>query len=92
MASIIEIECICYNCLTDGIWVAATNVIGAKMEWGFGPKFSGEYKLSGCTDVYIHDCYRWFLELIWMHSKTYTLSIRARAIQKTLEITTVAWV
>lgn len=72
----------------DGIWVATANIIGAKMEQ---PKVSGKYKLSICSDVCMCNCYRWFLEFFWMHSKTYTLSIRAKTILKTAKFMTMAW-
>lgn len=61
------------------------------MQQEFGDKVSGEYKLSGCHDTHQRDCYRWFLEAVWMQSKTYTMSVKARSILKTAEITAVKW-
>lgn len=61
------------------------------MEVAFGPKTSGEYKLSGCIDVYLRDCLRWFLEAIWLQAKTYTISVKAKQMLATADLTTVAW-
>lgn len=75
----------------DGVVSGFAQVTIAEMEQEFGAKVSGKYKLSGCNNTHQHDCYRWFLEAVWVQSKTYTLSVRAKSILKTTEITVVKW-
>ena len=66
-------------------------VNATEMEAEFGAKVSGEYKLSGCTDGAIKECYRWFLEALWLQAKTYTLSVRVKHLLKIAELKPVAW-
>ena len=61
------------------------------MEAEFGAKVSGKYKLFGCSDGALKECYRWFLEALWLQAKTYTLSIRVKHLLKTAEFEPVSW-
>ena len=62
-----------------------------EMEVEFGAKVSSEYKLFGCADGAIKECYRWFLESIWLQAKTYTLFVRVKHVIKLVELEPVSW-
>ena len=63
----------------------------AEMEAEFGSKASGEYKLLGCTDGVVNECYKWFLEALWLQSKTYTLSVWVKHLLKMAKMELVSW-
>ena len=49
-------------------------VITVAMIVEFGPKLSSEHKLSSWVHAEWRDSYRFFLEAVWLHTKTYTIS------------------
>src|SRR3569623_2141417 len=75
----------------DGVGTAKQKVSGQEMVAEFGHVRGSEYNLSGCSNIYARECYRWFIESIWLQAKTYTISLRVRSLLKTAELEGVNW-